>query len=167
MRLLALIFSVFIFTGFTAYGGEKGKVLAYLDGKPITYSDLEAYVELLPGQKYKRMLATNQGLKKLLGYYIDRQIILEEAKKSVSSREGSFNAHVGMDKDAAYIIAYLSKEIGSKITISKEEVKRLAKQKHISENRAYAELLSQKRREAYETLIKNLKAKHKVKILVK
>ncbi|WP_456342907.1 hypothetical protein [Thermovibrio sp.] len=167
MRFLTLIFLVFVFVGSTVYGEEKDRVLAYLDGKPITYSDLKSYVELLPGEKYKKMLTTNQGLKKLLGYYIDRQIILEEAKKSVSSREGSFNAHVGMDKDAAYIIAYLSKEISGKITISKEEVKQLAEQKHISENRAYAELLSQKRRQAYETLIEKLRAKHRIKVLVK
>jgi len=166
MKLLALIFSVFVI-GSTAYGGEENKVLAYLDGKPITYSDLESYVELLPSEKYKKMLTTKQGFKKLLGYYIDRQIILEEAKKSISSRESSFNAHRGMDKDAAYIIAYLSKKIGSKITISKEEVKQLARQKHISENRAYAELLSKKRRQAYEALIKKLRARHKVEILVK
>lgn len=146
---------------------SESRVLAYLDGKPITFSDVKAYAEQLPNPKYKEMLNSPEGLKKLLNYYIDRQIILQEAKKTVSPKEGSLKAHSTMDKDSAYIIAYLSKEVGEKIKVTKGEIKQLAKKEGISENKAYAELLSQKRRQKFKALMERLRAKHKIKILIK
>jgi len=148
-----------------AYGGDK--VLAYLDGKPITLSELKAYAERLPSPKYKEMLKTPEGLKELLRYYIDRQIILQEAKKSISPRESSLRAHSTMDEDSAYVIAYLSKEVGEKVEVTKEEIKELSQREGISENKAYAELLSQKRRQRFKALMEKLRAKHQIKLLVK
>jgi len=172
----ALLLALFVGVGGGAFANpapqkttssSESRVLAYLDGKPITYADLKAYAEQLPNPKYKEMLKTPQGLKELLGYYIDRQIILQEAKKTISPREGSLRAHSSMDKDSAYVIAYLSKEVGEKVEITKEEIKELAKKEGISENKAYAELLSQKRRQRFKALMERLRAKHQIKILVK
>ncbi len=147
-----------------AYAGES--ILGYLDGKPITYSDIKSYVELLPGDKYRKMLETKEGLKKLLNYYIDRRILLEEAKKEISPEEGVLRSHSAMDEDAAYIIAFLTKKINNNIKLSDEEIKTYARKKGISERKAYAELLSKKRRELYEKLINNLRKKHKIEILL-
>jgi len=159
LLLLFLISPVISFAG--------GSVLAYLDGKPVTYEDIKEYVSQLPGEKYKKMLETRDGLKKLVNYYIDREIILEEAKKTVSKKEGVLRSHSGLDQDAAYIIAYLTKEINERVEINQDEVKAYAKEKGISEQKAYAELLSRKRRELFKKLLAKLKKKHKIKVLIK
>ena len=146
---------------------SEGKILAYLDGRPITLSHIKAYVKRLSDPKYKEMLNTPEGLKRLVNYYIDRQILLQEAKKSISPGEGSLRAHSTIDRDSAYIIAYLSKEVGEKVEIREEEVKELARKEGIGKNRAYAELLSHKRRQKFRALMDRLRAKHQIKVLVK
>ena len=164
-RFLLFFLALLLFS--PAVYGKENKVVAYLDGKPITYSELKAYAEMLPGDKYKKMLENREGLKKLLNYYIDRLIILEEAKKEIKTPERVFRAHSSLDKDSAYIIAYLSRKVDGEIEVTEEEVEKYAKERGIEKRLAYAELLSKKRREKFKELLRALRKKHKIKFLVR
>ena len=115
-----MLWLFFVFTLLTSFGFESNQVIAEFDGKPIKYSDIKNYANKL-SDEYKKLLNSKEGVKKLLDYYIKRLAILEEAKKAVSNR-GVFNAHKGIDKEAAYIIAYLTQEVDQKIEISEKEV---------------------------------------------
>ena len=160
-----MLWLFFVFTLLTSFGFDSNQVIAEFDGKPIKYSDIKNYANKL-SDEYKKLLNSKEGVKKLLDYYIKRLAILEEAKKAVSNR-GVFNAHKGIDKEAAYIIAYLTQEVDQKIEISEKEVEEYAKKKGVSKEMAYREILSAKRRERFNELIKELLKKHKVKILIK
>ena len=167
MALKVFLFCFFFFVSFSGAFSAEEKALAYLDGKPITYSDIKSYVERLPGNKYEEMLKSKEGLKQLVKFYIDRKILLEEAKKSVLPDEGVIRSHRGMEEDSAYIIAYLAKEVGKKVMLNEEEVEKYAKEKNLDIEKAYRELLSLKRREQFRKLLEKLKKKHKIDILVK
>ena len=165
LRLFLSVFILFLFVS-SAMAVDPNKVLAELDGKPITYKDVESYAKKIPSKKYQEMLKTEEGLRKLVEFYIDRSILLEEAKKEISKKEAVFLSHGSMEKDAAYLIAYLAKKVNRKVFVGEDEVKRYASEKGISEERAYRELLSKKRQERLESLLENLKRKHIIKILL-
>jgi len=147
---------------------ENSRVVAKLDGKPITVKELQEYANNLP-EKYKKMLATDEGLRKLAEFYIQRKVLLEEAKKEISERDTVLSSHSGrMGKETAYIIAYLSKKVGEKAEaeIGDKELKEYMKEHNVSRTEALNRLLSEKRRKLYRELIGNLLKKHKVEYLV-
>ena len=166
LKLLLPVFTFFLF-GLPAAAVDTNQVLAELDGKPITYKDIEFYAKRIPNKKYQEMLKTEEGLRKLLEFYIDRAVLLDEAKKKIGGKEAVFLSHGSMEEDTAYLIAYLAKEVNGKVSVGKEEVKRYALEKGISEEEAYRELLSKRRRERLKSLLESLKRKHKIKIMLK
>ncbi len=171
MKRLLILFLMISFSihGFAVAESVKGKsqVVAKLDGKPITKEDLENYARMIPGDKYVKMLETEEGLRKLAEFYIQRQIILQEAKKVVNKKKGVYKAHGSkMDEDAAYIIAYLTKEVESKVEITPEEIEKYMKEKNLTKQQAVSELASEKRRKLYFSLIENLKKKHRIEYCI-
>jgi hypothetical protein len=163
-----LSFLICLFSGIAL--ANNSTVIAKLDGKPITKQELIKYANSIPNSKYREMLKTDEGLRKLAELYIQRQILLEEAKKTVDKNKDEnksiFSSHGKMDEDTIYLIAYLTKEVEKKINITPEEIQSYMKEKNLSKQQAVSELASKKRREIYFSLIDKLKKKHKIEYCI-
>jgi len=167
--LIAVVIFILIFPVVVTAGNSKlsGEIVAKLDGKVITRDDLEKYANMIPNDKYKKMLNTREGLKKLAELYIQRRILLEKAKKVITKKEAIFKSHGGkMNEDVAYLIAYLTKEIENKINITKEEIQAYMKKNNVNKYQAMREILSRKRRELFNALVENLKREHKIEFCI-
>jgi hypothetical protein len=165
LKMQRLLLFAVLFVSLTAFAGELD-VVARLDGKNITKQILKEYANSLKNKKYMELLNSREGLKKLAEYYIQRQILLEEAKKTVNKNKEMFKSHSSkVGEDTAYILTYLNMEIGSKVQPTEEEVERYMKEKHVTKVQARRDLMAEKSKKLYLQLIERLKKKHKIEFL--
>lgn len=164
-----IILMVLVIIAYGVYAGAKksfsNDVVATLDGKNITVSDLNNYVNTLLGEKYAKMLESEDGLKQLADYYITRQILLEEAKKTIKSDNELVKGHLpkGSDEDTMLITALLDKEINKKIVINDEELATFMMKNNITDKKAaFARLESIKRNELFKSYKEELMKNHKI-----
>ncbi len=162
---MMLSVSIVVFAATKSYVNKD--IIAKLDGKPITKEILKKYVnDLKLSKQYKKMLKSDEGLKKLTESYISRQIILDYAKKNKFEDSHFVKQHMmsdGQDKDAVLISAVLSKEVNEKITVLPEEIDaRLKKTNSTDRKNAYFEIMSLKRQKKFNEFISSLKKKHKI-----
>lgn len=166
-KLIILMVMVIIAYGVYARAKKSfsDEVVATLDGKNITVSDLNNYVNTLLGEKYAKMLESEDGLKQLTDYYITRQILLEEAKKTIKFDNELVKGHLpkGSDEDTMLLTALLDKEINKKIVIKDEEVATFMMKNNITDKKAaFASLESVKRNELFKSYKEELMKNHKI-----
>jgi len=148
---------------------EKSEVIAKLDGKPITKKEIVEYANRLGEvrKEYKDLLRTKEGLKKLVQYYIQRKLLLEEAKKKISKRDPIFLSHKSkFPEDTALLITYLTREVDGKVKITPQEVEKYMKEKGVPKEVAKRELFIEKRKELFFNLLERLKKLHKIEYLM-
>ncbi|UOD35717.1 hypothetical protein DSN97_05230 [Deferribacteraceae bacterium V6Fe1] len=171
-KLLGVVFLIVIFASIVAFAqfgsSEKGKIVAVFDGNEIKVSDLTNYVDTLLGEKYKKMLETEDGIKQIADYYITRQIILDYAKENIKGDDKLLKSHSNgnMDKDTMLITAVIKKEVQDKIVIEKDELEKFMKESDIKDRTAaLARLEAKKRAELFNKFIAELKGKHSIKFM--
>lgn len=171
-KILGIILAVLMLATIVAFAQfrslGKGKIVAIFDGKEIMVSDLNNYVETLLGEKYKKMLETEEGIKQIADYYITRQIILDYAKENIKNDDKLLKSHSSgsMDRDTMLITAAIKKEIQDKIVIEKDEIEQFMKEYNITDKTAaFAKLESLKRSELFKKFITELKSKHSIKFM--
>ncbi|MBZ4655782.1 MAG: hypothetical protein JG759_330 [Thermoanaerobacter sp.] len=171
-KLLGVIFLIVTFASIVAFAqfgsSEKGKVVAVIDGNEIKLSDLTNYVDTLLGEKYKKMLETEDGIKQIADYYITRKVILDYAKETIKADDKLLKSHSGgsTDKDTMLITAVLKKEVQDKIAIEKDELEKFMKESQITDRTAaLAKLEAMKRAEIFNKFITELKGKHSIKFM--
>lgn len=168
MKKLVILMVVMIVT-YGVYAGAKrsfsNEVVASLDGKEITISDLNNYVNTILGEKYAKLLETKEGLKQLADYYITRKILLEEAKKTISSDNMLVKGHIpkGSDEDTMLLTALLDREVNKKVVITDEELGSFMLKNNITDRTAaFARLESIKRNEIFESYKEEITKRHKI-----
>lgn len=141
-----------------------GQTIATLDGTEITKQTLENYVNNTLGDKYRPMLDNQAGMKKLAGYYIDRQIILAYAKKNVSKDNDFMKSHVAKtDMDTQLLTTVLKEQVNDKAMPTSAEVDaEFKKGGYKTRTDAGMKLVEQKRLVAYSGFIKKLRSEHKI-----
>ncbi len=168
MKKVLGVLLVIIMAGVLSTVSAEQKV-AQLDDEIITKSTLEEYVNNFLGNEYEKLLNSETGLKKLADYYINRHIILEKAKKTISPENDLLKGHMHGQKDnkkvenTMYITAFLQREINNKLNLTKQEMQRYMKEKNIdSEREAEIKLSNEKRERMFDELIAELRAEHTI-----
>ena len=107
---------------------NNGKMLASVNGKPITEAAVEQFISSLGqrGQAYQNA----QGKAAVLEELIAQELFLAEAKKNLMEYEEAFKAELTRVKERL-LINYAMEKVLSKITVSDEEM-----QKYYDENAA-------------------------------
>jgi|GEM_PF-754991 di/tripeptidase len=169
MKKVYSVLLIIIMAGIFSTVSAEEKV-ARLDDEIITKSMLEEYVDNFLGEDYKKMLNSESGVKKLADFYINRQIILEKAKKTIKPDNELLKGHMNGEKEnkktenTMYITAFLKQEINDKLSLSKKEMQRYMKKHNIDSKReAEIKLSNEKRKKMFDELIEELRAEHTIK----
>lgn len=168
MKKVLGVLLVIIMAGVLSTVSAEQKI-ARLDGEIITKATLEKYVDNFLGKEYEKMLNSESGLKKLADFYINRQIILEKAKKTIKPENELLKGHMHGKKEnmrvknTMYITAFLKQEINDKLNLTKKEMQRYMKQNNIDSKReAEIKLSNEKRKKMFGELIADLRAEHTI-----
>jgi len=168
MKKVLGVLLVIIMAGVLSTVSAEQKI-ARLDGEIITKATLEKYVDNFLGKEYEKMLNSESGLKKLADFYINRQIILEKAKKTIKPENELLKGHMHGKKEnmrvknTMYITAFLKQEINDKLNLTKKEMQRYMKQNNIDSKReAEIKLSNEKRKRMFGELIADLRAEHTI-----
>ncbi|MEC9491628.1 hypothetical protein [Flexistipes sp.] len=168
MKKVFGVLLVIIMAGVLSTVSAEQKI-ARLDDEIITKTTLEKYVDNFLGKEYEKMLNSDTGLKKLADFYINRQIILEKAKKTIKPENELLKGHMHGEKEnkrtenTMYITAFLKQEINDKLNLTKKEMQRYMKQNNIDSKReAEIKLSNEKRKKMFGELIAGLRAEHTI-----
>jgi len=161
LGLALLVLGILLF--FRVQHDSSPDWVAKLDGKIITRDMIIAYAQDLP-PSYRELLKTPDGFQKLVDFYIQRQLLLEHAKKSIPPDDPVLQNHLKIvPLEDAYIIAFVKKEVFDKIYVTDEEIAAYMKKKKISHlQMARALLIKEKKEKAYLQFVESLKKKHKL-----
>ncbi|TYB32405.1 MAG: hypothetical protein FXF49_11675 [Flexistipes sinusarabici] len=166
-KVLGVLLAIIMAGIFSTVSAEEK--VARLDDEIITKATLEKYVDNFLGKEYEKMLNSESGLKKLADFYINRQIILEKAKKTIKPENELLKGHMHGEKEdkktenTMYITAFLKQEINDKLKLTKEEMQRYMKQNNIDSKReAEIKLSNEKRKKMFGELIADLRAEHTI-----
>jgi len=169
--LLFLILTIFITTGVKTNKNKLSgdKPVARLDGKVITKADLINYVEKISNKKYKDLLKTPEGVKKLAEYYIQRQLLLIYAKEVISREDKVFKSHFSKnDEDTGYLIALLKREVNDKVIITDDALSKYMRENKIRDKQiAKLKLMSIKKAELLNNLIEKVRRGHDIEYIIK
>ncbi|HCW92493.1 MAG TPA: hypothetical protein DHM44_02305 [Flexistipes sinusarabici] len=168
MKKVLGVLLVIIMAGVLSTVSAEQKI-ARLDGEIITKATLEKYVDNFLGKEYEKMLNSESELKKLADFYINRQIILEKAKKTIKPENELLKGRMHGKKEnmrvknTMYITAFLKQEINDKLNLTKKEMQRYMKQNNIDSKReAEIKLSNEKRKKMFGELIADLRAEHTI-----
>lgn len=98
------------------------KPLATINGKPITFSEFELRWSQLPEYARKKYAGT-EGHKRFLDELIDREVLIQEAKKRGIDRERTVLERIERFKERSILDVLVREEVDSRVTVSPEEVK--------------------------------------------
>ena len=100
---------------------DNGKILASVNGKPITETAVEQFIASLGqrGQAYQNA----QGRAAILEELIAQELFLADAKKNLFEYEEGFKAELARVKDRL-LVNYAMEKVLSKISVSDDEAKK-------------------------------------------
>lgn len=160
------ILTVLVIVGFTVNTKSDKINVASLDGQVITKLDLENHIQNVLGESYRKNLETEDGLKKLAGYYIDRKLLLEYARQEIKKGNKIVANHTArkIDEETMLVTALLAKEVSDNIEIEKDEItKAMSEKGYKSEALALDALKSEVRKKRYFTLMDKVRKGHEIK----
>jgi peptidyl-prolyl cis-trans isomerase C len=106
--------------------GEKpdGSVqaLAIINGRPISLSEFELRWSQLPEYARKKYPGA-EGRKKFLDELIDREVLLQEAKKRGIDRDRTLLERLERFKERSILDVLMREEVDSRVTVSPEEIR--------------------------------------------
>jgi peptidyl-prolyl cis-trans isomerase C len=125
MRLWISIIGMALLVAVAACGerAEKNsKALAVINGKEITLSEFELRWSQLPEYTRKKYVGA-EGRKRFLDELIDREILLQEARRRGIDRERTLLERLERFKERSLLDVLMREEIDSRVTVTPEEVK--------------------------------------------
>jgi peptidyl-prolyl cis-trans isomerase C len=111
---------------FAAACGERvdknSKALAVINGKEITLSEFELRWSQLPEYTRKKYVGA-EGRKRFLDELIDREILLQEAKRRGIDRDRALLERLERFKERSMLDALMREEVDSRVSVTPDEVK--------------------------------------------
>ena len=161
-----IIFSLMIFIFFPgSVTGNDQKILATIDGKPITSSNFQNYLKLFDNNPRFRP-DTAEARKKLLEHLIDRTILLQYAKENNYLKLKEVQRHKSLnqeEKDTIILRQLLTDKISNQVHCSEDEIKAYQKDNpKLSAKLAKEKLTSQKQQALFKTFMDRLKKEHTI-----
>jgi hypothetical protein len=151
------------------YSTSSDKQIASLNGEEINMNILNSYYENFLGDNYKSLLRSDEGIKQLADYYINRILLLDYAKKSIDKDNPILSKHGarGTDQDTMYLTALLKIEVQDKVKVAEDEIKNFMKTKpQLSRASAISILKERQRAKFTKELIKNVRKGQKIEYLI-
>ena len=106
--------------------GEKpqgpAQALAIINGKPLTVSEFDLRWSQLPEYARKKYPGA-EGRKKFLDELIDREVLLQEAKKRGIDRDRALLERLERFKERSLLDVLMREEVDSRVTVSTQEMK--------------------------------------------
>ncbi|MHB1680359.1 MAG: peptidylprolyl isomerase [bacterium] len=131
-----ILFSLFMFlVSFGLYGCAKKaapptKVLATVNGKPITVNEFKAEVAKLP-PSVSSFVSTQQGQKRFLKSMVERQILADRAIKDGINKSKAYKMQLSDFKKGLLVQLLLNEKVQKKLVITNQEAKNFYK-KHLN-----------------------------------
>jgi peptidyl-prolyl cis-trans isomerase C len=113
---------LFMVGGCGAKSEDPAQALAIVNGKTITLSEFELRWSQLP-EYVRKNYAGPEGRKKLLNELIDREMLLQEAKKRGIDRDRNLLERVERFKEHTMLEALRREAVDSQVTVTPEELK--------------------------------------------
>jgi len=106
--------------------GEKpqgpAQALAIINGKPLTVSEFDLRWSQLPEYARKKYPGA-EGRKRFLDELIDREVLLQEAKKRGIDRDRALLERLERFKERSLLDVLMREEVDSRVTVSTQEMK--------------------------------------------
>lgn len=173
-KTIAAILPVFMLaTAFLAVGlvsstsrASDEKVLAVIDGEKLTRKDFDAYFALFKGNP-RYTLKTRRQKEAMLTHFIDRTLLLKEAKKAGYDKIDVLKKHPTLDRveeETIMLRAYLQDHVAKKVTVTPGEIAAYRKAHPGAGTKAARERLTARRQKVlFDTLMKRIRAKHTIR----
>ena len=101
---------------------DSGQALAVINGKPITISEFDVRWSQLPEYARKKYPGP-EGRKRFLDELIDREVLLQEARKRGIDRDRIVLERLERFKERSILDVLMREEVDSHVTVSSEETK--------------------------------------------
>ena len=101
---------------------DSGQALAVINGKPITISEFDVRWSQLPEYARKKYPGP-EGRKRFLDELIDREVLLQEARKRGIDRDRIVLERLERFKERSILDVLMREEVDSRVTVSSEETK--------------------------------------------
>ena len=98
------------------------QALAIINGKPLTVSEFDLRWSQLPEYARKKYPGM-EGRKKFLDELIDREVLLQEAKKREIDRDRALLERLERFKERSLLDVLMREEVASRVTVSTQEMK--------------------------------------------
>ena len=160
-----LVFFSTLVVSLAAYANSNN-IVASLDKESITVESLATYVEDVAGVKYKAWLRDKEGQRKLVDFYINRKLLLDYARQTVSKKDTIVTNHNArsVDADVMYLSTLLKVEVQDKVNVSAEDVDLYMKKNKIeSEKQARQEIESDLKNKLMGALVDKVRTGHEIK----
>ena len=160
-----LVFFSTLVVSLAAYANSNN-IVASLDKESITVESLATYVEDVAGVKYKSWLRDKEGQRKLVDFYINRKLLLDYARQTVSKKDTIVTNHNArsVDEDVMYLSTLLKVEVQDKVNVSAEDVDLYMKKNKIeSEKQARQEIESDLKNKLMGALVDKVRTGHEIK----
>ena len=164
-RVATLVFFSTLVVSLAAYANSNN-IVASLDKESITVESLATYVEDVAGVKYKSWLRDKEGQRKLVDFYINRKLLLDYARQTVSKKDTIVTNHNArsVDADVMYLSTLLKVEVQDKVNVSAEDVDLYMKKNKIeSEKQARQEIESDLKNKLMGALVDKVRTGHEIK----
>lgn len=165
VQITILIFISFIFLPLTGFAYSEN-IVASLDGESVTVDVLTTYVDEVAGSNYELWLNDKEGLRKLADFYINRTLLLDYAKKTVTKGDTIVSNHNArsVDEDVMYLSSLLKSEVQDKVLVSEEDVRAYMTEKQITSDKlARQELETNQKNELMTSLVEKVRKGHEIR----
>ena len=155
--------------GFSHINKENSKPVASLDGREIDKKVLVVYLEEVLGDEYSQLLKSDDGLKTLADYYINRTLLLGYAKETIGKDNPILTKHKarGSDQDTMYLTALLKVEVQDKVVLTEKKIEQMMQVKpELSRAAVEAKLKGAMRAEYTNDLIEFVRKGHEIEYLI-
>jgi len=145
----------------------KSLVLAEIDGKKITARDFDAYLRLFKGSPaYQPNTLKNK--RRLLGYLIDRKLLLQAAQSEGYPKRDKLKKHPSLGKveDETMILrAYLIDHVSRKVSVAPGEIQAYRHaHPELTQSQARDAVISQHQQKRFHALMQRLRKEHRIQI---
>jgi peptidyl-prolyl cis-trans isomerase C len=122
LKSLSALFLLVLLSGCGDKPDSAGQPLAMINGKAITISEFDLRWSQMP-EFARKKYAGAEGRKKFLDELIDREVLLQEAKKRGIDRDRALMERLERFKERSILDVLVREEVDSRVAVSPEDMK--------------------------------------------